>query len=75
MGPRTHGQGRVETRCAVRREKPIRPQRDGARTIGPGFDHVQRRQALGMTGNVGEPGVDDQTRAVLHQAVADETEA
>jgi hypothetical protein len=36
--------------------------------------HVERGQPLGMAGDAGEPGIDDQARAVLHQPMPDEAE-
>ena len=46
-------------------------QRDGARTIGKNFNHIKRRQPLGVSRDAGETGIDDQARAVLHQPMAD----
>ena len=46
-------------------------ERDGARTIGMRLDHLQRREPLGVARDQGEPRVDDQPGAVLHQPVAD----
>ncbi len=46
--------------------------RDGARAVGEALDHVERRQPFGMTRDAGEPGIDDQAGAVLHQPMADE---
>src|SRR5215213_5865894 len=52
----------------------VRAEGDGARPIGPRFDHREGRNPLGMTIRRREPGIDDQPRAVLHQGVADEAE-
>ena len=49
-------------------------QRDGARASGEIFDHVERRQPLGMARDTRQPSIDNQTRAVLHQPMADEAE-
>ena len=53
---------------------PVRAQRNRAWPTGMRLDHLQRRQPLGMARDAGEPGIDDQARAVLHQAMADEAQ-
>lgn len=53
---------------------PVRAERDRAWPVGMRLDHLQRRQPLGMARDAGEPGIDDQARAVLHQSMADETQ-
>jgi hypothetical protein len=45
---------------------------DRARPVATRRDHVECGQPFGMTRDTGQPGVDDQPGAVLHQAVADE---
>src|SRR3954463_12689954 len=52
----------------------VGPQRDAARSIGAGFDHVEGRDALGVAVRHGQAGVDHQPVAVLHQGMADEAE-
>lgn len=51
---------------------PVGTQRDRAGPVGMALDHLQRRQSFGMARDAGKPGIDDQARAVLHQAMADE---
>lgn len=36
----------------------VRAPRDGAGPVGMGFDHLQRDEALGMTGHARKPGID-----------------
>ena len=49
-------------------------ERDGAGPIGERLDHVQRRHPLGMPIGPRQACIDQQPRAVLHQAVTDEAE-
>jgi hypothetical protein len=58
----------------LRIEALVGPQRDPLRPVGVSLDHRQGRHALGMAVGLGQAGVDQKPRAVLHQPVADEAQ-
>src|SRR3954452_12040838 len=52
----------------------VGPQRAPVRAIGPGLDHGQGGDPLGMAVSLGDAGVHDQPVAVLHERVAHKAE-
>ena len=52
----------------------IRAQSGCSWPVRQGLDHLQRRSPFGMAGDPCQSRIDDQTRAVLHQAVPDVTQ-
>src|SRR5262249_14489088 len=52
----------------------VGPESERASPVGDMLPTVERRQPFGVTRDAGQPGIDDQARAVLHQPVADETQ-
>lgn len=53
---------------------PVRAERDRLGPVCEGLDHLEGSQPFGMTLHAGEPGIDEQARAVLHEAVAEEAQ-
>src|SRR5207248_9399040 len=52
----------------------VAAKRDCARPVGKTLNHVERGQSLGMARDACQTCIDDQTRAVLHQRMADEAQ-
>ena len=55
-------------------EALVAAERDRARSIGAGLDHVERGQPFGMTGDARQARVDEDAVPVLHQGMADVAE-
>ena len=49
-------------------------ERDRNRSVRIGFNHLQRSQPLGVTRYARHPGIDQQSAAVVHQPMTDETQ-